>query len=174
MQQGAGSKQAGGRAEGGREQQTAGGRVGGEKEDSRGEERGEREGRRSKAGQRGEEDRERQGRQAGARRGTRQGREQGRSVHKQSVLLVMAASCLAVLGLAVLAGGGQSLTVDNTKVRLDTNGNGINAHDGHILIDGNGTYWLFGTRYPDCLESQDHCGWGMGPLWPNGTSRDPS
>ena len=79
-----------------------------------------------------------------------------------------------MLGLAVLAGGGQSLTVDNTKVRLDTNGNGINAHDGHILIDGNGTYWLFGTRYPDCLESQDHCGWGMGPLWPNGTSRDPS
>ena len=91
-----------------------------------------------------------------------------------SVLLVTAASCLAVLGLAVLAGGGQSLTVDNTNVRLDTNGNGINAHDGHILIDGNGTYWLFGTRYPDCLESQDHCGWGMGPLWPNGTSRDPS
>ena len=64
-----------------------------------------------------------------------------------------------------------AVTIDNTKARLDTNGNTINAHDGHIIFIG-GLYWLYGTRYPDCLLSQDHCGWGMGPRYANGSSRD--
>eukprot|EP00656_Telonema_subtile_P013966 TRINITY_DN17101_c0_g1_i1.p1 TRINITY_DN17101_c0_g1~~TRINITY_DN17101_c0_g1_i1.p1 ORF type:complete len:376 (-),score=56.02 TRINITY_DN17101_c0_g1_i1:286-1413(-) len=58
------------------------------------------------------------------------------------------------------------VTINNTQPRVDTNGNLVNAHDGNILLI-DGTYWMIGTRYPDCVSTgefaQSHCGWGMRP-----------
>eukprot|EP00759_Apiculatamorpha_spiralis_P027726 PhF_6_TR30438/c0_g1_i2/m.44685 len=56
-----------------------------------------------------------------------------------------------------------TVTINNTQIRLDKNSNGVNAHDGNLLFLDDGKYWLFGTGYPDCLLTQDHCGWGNGP-----------
>eukprot|EP00658_Telonema_sp_P-2_P020511 TRINITY_DN18112_c0_g1_i1.p1 TRINITY_DN18112_c0_g1~~TRINITY_DN18112_c0_g1_i1.p1 ORF type:complete len:391 (+),score=39.73 TRINITY_DN18112_c0_g1_i1:234-1406(+) len=76
------------------------------------------------------------------------------------------ASLLSRLTWLAAAVGAASVTIDNTKLRTDSSGNLLNAHDGNILLV-DGTYWMIGTRYPDCVSTgvlaQPHCGWGMRP-----------
>jgi len=66
-----------------------------------------------------------------------------------------------------------AVTIDNTSPRIDTAGNIVNAHDGNLLRLDDGKFWMFGTRYPDCVLTgefaQPHCGWGMRPNPPNST-----
>jgi len=47
------------------------------------------------------------------------------------------------IGIPVFA---QNVTIDNTKIRIDSDGNIIDAHDGRLIKFGD-TYYLYGTAY---------------------------
>src|SRR5438874_9193401 len=66
-------------------------------------------------------------------------------------ILLVAAVVLSLLGVDVAAWASGTVTVINGTasspwIKFDTDGNGLDAHDGEIKEYG-GTYYLYGTSY---------------------------
>jgi hypothetical protein len=80
---------------------------------------------------------------------------------------------LFAIGLVTALVAAIPVTIDNTKPRLDTNGNIVDGHDGVIRrvenVDGFTGYILFTLSYGDCKEpakmgcdsTPDHCGFQL-------------